>query len=258
MQFNISHHGEWVILAAESHFAVGCDIMNIDRRRGGDPKTFFRHMKANFSEEEWSEVQSETGGDRGKMTRFMRLWTLKEAYVKAVGMGLSLEPKRVCFSYKWDQDEGCYKRKEGASEEERERWRLDAFVNESKRDPLDEKRRIEAETKELHEGTNHSGPAPVLFPPWLDARVSVDKNPALVGSEVKGLASSTPSHRFAAGAFDTNTIWTVAVGIDGKLLPSGVKPDDIVKARDASLATPFQILDVRTCIGELSSLWNPR
>jgi len=257
MQFNISHHGDWVILAAESHFSVGCDVMNIDRRRGGT-ETFFRHMKSNFSEGEWAEVQSEAGGVRGKMTRFMRLWTLKEAYVKALGMGLSLEPKRVCFSSMKGQDEGCYKREEGASEEERERWRLDSFLNESKRDPLDEKRRVEAEKKELLEGINHGGSAPVLFSPWLNAQVSVDQKPVLVGSEIKGLASSTPSHRFAAGAFDTNTIWTVAVGIDGKLFPPGVKPNEIMSAQEASLATSFQILDVRACIGELTSLWKAR
>ena len=34
MQFNVSHHGDWVILAAESRFAVGCDVMPNERPRG--------------------------------------------------------------------------------------------------------------------------------------------------------------------------------------------------------------------------------
>eukprot|EP00466_Bigelowiella_natans_P009854 jgi/Bigna1/76520/fgenesh1_pg.41_\ len=97
MQFNVSHHGDWVVLAAESCFSVGIDVMGIERPGRGSLGSFFKNMRSNFSEGEWSHVMADEGGDRGRLTRFMRLWTLKESYVKARGEGLSISPNRVCF-----------------------------------------------------------------------------------------------------------------------------------------------------------------
>lgn len=78
--FNISHSGEWVVCAV-SIFPVGIDI---ERIKSIDLQIAERY----FSKEEYSYLMEIE--DEKKEERFFELWTLKESYIKAIGMGLSL------------------------------------------------------------------------------------------------------------------------------------------------------------------------
>lgn len=92
--FNVSHDEDFVILAQSPNHAVGVDIMKIKK---SNPKVSVAEMLENlrdiFSMREWSYMQSHP---EDSLRRFYRVWTAKEAYVKALGTGLYTEPRSVC------------------------------------------------------------------------------------------------------------------------------------------------------------------
>ncbi|KAL7063845.1 hypothetical protein AAHC03_04410 [Spirometra sp. Aus1] len=53
-------------------------------------------MKSIFAASEWNFLMSGSS-DAAKMQRFFRLWCLKEAYVKALGVGLGMDLQTVEF-----------------------------------------------------------------------------------------------------------------------------------------------------------------
>jgi 4'-phosphopantetheinyl transferase len=79
--FNISHSGDWAIVAAAKRREVGVDLERIDPKRadGAIVARFFaadeRSALGLLSGDAWREG-------------FFRCWTRKEAYLKAVGDGL--------------------------------------------------------------------------------------------------------------------------------------------------------------------------
>ena len=76
--FNVSHSGDWTVLALADN-EVGVDIQQI--------KPVDLHLaKRFFAEEEWKQI--EAAGDRAEAL-FYRFWTVKEAYLKALGTGLN-------------------------------------------------------------------------------------------------------------------------------------------------------------------------
>lgn len=81
-QFNLSHAGAWVVLALSNAGAVGVDVEMHERRNqlAGIARRFYTPAEnialARLAEPEWSQ-------------RFFELWTLKEAYVKALGRGIA-------------------------------------------------------------------------------------------------------------------------------------------------------------------------
>lgn len=81
LHFNISHSGEWVICAI-SDCEVGCDIEKIDTPSMEIAEQF-------FCPEEYSDIKK-TVSEKERNLLFYRYWTLKESFVKATGLGLSL------------------------------------------------------------------------------------------------------------------------------------------------------------------------
>lgn len=83
MQFNVSHSGEFAACAFTAGCEVGIDIEKIRPMRDleGIAERF-------FSPAECREVLALEGRDRE--AAFFRCWTSKEAYIKAVGAGLSI------------------------------------------------------------------------------------------------------------------------------------------------------------------------
>ena len=76
----ISHSGN-MALCAVSDEEVGCDI---ELPRGFDPNLARRFFHP--TEQEWLFSQPEAE----QSTAFFRLWTCKESFLKALGLGLSL------------------------------------------------------------------------------------------------------------------------------------------------------------------------
>ena len=88
LQFNLSHSGEKVMCTIDTH-PVGCDIQEMGEIKLAVAKRF-------FSQEEY-ELISSLNSKEEKKEMFYRLWTLKEAYIKATGEGLSRELNSFSF-----------------------------------------------------------------------------------------------------------------------------------------------------------------
>jgi 4'-phosphopantetheinyl transferase len=84
---SLSHSGDYVVAAISERGAIGVDV-EVDRNLslGVEERCFTP------SELTWLRAE---GGERTE--RFMRLWTLKEAYVKATGEGLGAELRSISF-----------------------------------------------------------------------------------------------------------------------------------------------------------------
>ncbi|WP_052675802.1 4'-phosphopantetheinyl transferase family protein [Paenibacillus sp. IHBB 10380] len=77
--FNISHSGTWVVCAVDNQ-PVGIDIEEI--------KPINTELaRLVFSDEEKATLEALTGTEQ--LHYFYHIWTLKESYVKAIGLGLS-------------------------------------------------------------------------------------------------------------------------------------------------------------------------
>ena len=81
--FSLSHTEGCVACVVSGCKAVGVDVEEIQERR-----SLFATARSSFSPEEIDALRILPPGDQAD--RFFDYWTLKEAYVKARGMGLSL------------------------------------------------------------------------------------------------------------------------------------------------------------------------
>jgi len=84
--FNISHSGDLVVCAL-ANSKIGIDIEMIS-----PTVDYLSIAHAHFSESEASWVASKSVGIN---ERFIALWTIKEAYLKALGIGLAIPIGRV-------------------------------------------------------------------------------------------------------------------------------------------------------------------
>lgn len=83
LQFNLSHGGDWLALVLRDRHAVGIDIEPLQPRRQL-PQLCRRYL----SEGESSTVLSLPPEQAS--VQFLRYWTCKEAYVKGLGVGLTI------------------------------------------------------------------------------------------------------------------------------------------------------------------------
>jgi len=89
IHFNLSHAGEWIVLLISEH-PVGVDVEQIN-------SIDLTGMDLFFSKREWDRLSSYEG--QQKLDCFYDLWTLKESYMKALGLGMSLPPNSFWISY---------------------------------------------------------------------------------------------------------------------------------------------------------------
>ncbi|XP_018418690.1 PREDICTED: L-aminoadipate-semialdehyde dehydrogenase-phosphopantetheinyl transferase [Nanorana parkeri] len=94
--FNVSHQGDYAVLAAEPELQVGVDIMKTDFPGSGSTEEFFRLMHRQFTEREWHSIKS-MAGDWAQLDMFYRHWALKESFIKAIGVGLGFSLQRIEF-----------------------------------------------------------------------------------------------------------------------------------------------------------------
>ena len=107
--FNVSHHGSLVTLACDSCIKIGIDIMKIEDNENID--YYFKLMNRIFSDKEWSYIKDGAVFDGSRsslaqMRRFLRLWSLKESYFKAEGMGITTDLRSIEFNCKSDLQTG--------------------------------------------------------------------------------------------------------------------------------------------------------
>ena len=100
MDINISHQGSYCVLACDACSKVGIDTMKI-QTHARDLDQYFSLMKRNFSPCEWAYIRS-VCSERDRLSRFMRLWALKEAFVKAEGFGITVDLEKISFCCRSD------------------------------------------------------------------------------------------------------------------------------------------------------------
>jgi 4'-phosphopantetheinyl transferase len=91
LAFNISHTGGAVACAMTLDHDIGVDIEDLER-----PGRLLDIAHAYFAPDELLVLRSAPPAEQRRV--FLRLWTLKEAYIKAHGDGLSLPLDRFAFS----------------------------------------------------------------------------------------------------------------------------------------------------------------
>jgi len=116
LHFNLSHTEGLAAIAISRHTALGIDVENKDRQilTQSIAEQFFApeecHAVAQASEHERS-------------TKMLEFWTLKESYIKAVGMGLSIALDSFAFKLATAQQAACLLRLD-AQAEELSAWRF--------------------------------------------------------------------------------------------------------------------------------------
>ena len=91
LHFNLSHSGRWALLATSSSCALGIDI-ELDR----DMADADGVAQGAMSQTEWSHYLAEPSS--GRHALLLRTWTRKEACLKALGTGLSLDARLIDLS----------------------------------------------------------------------------------------------------------------------------------------------------------------
>ena len=88
VQFNVSHSGDYALLAFAEDVDVGIDVEKI----AGD-RVVGDLARRVLSAAEFERFNSLVESEREK--RFFQIWTLKESLLKAIGSGLSVGPERI-------------------------------------------------------------------------------------------------------------------------------------------------------------------
>lgn len=90
--FNLTHSADVIILAMTEEGEIGVDIEQVDRE--------FEWMRVDsvldLSEIEWIK-EKELTDSSSVYQRFFQIWTLKEAYIKCTGEGMSRHLKKLNF-----------------------------------------------------------------------------------------------------------------------------------------------------------------
>jgi 4'-phosphopantetheinyl transferase len=93
ISFNLSRTRDLVLCAVTGGRRVGADVENIERRELAASEVASR----SFSAREFAGWSALPAGER--LEGFFHYWTLKEAYIKARGMGLSIPLERFSFAF---------------------------------------------------------------------------------------------------------------------------------------------------------------
>lgn len=88
LRFNLSHNDELIICAVCLDSDIGCDIENLGRK-----------ISVNAIAERFFSAQ-EAQSIKAQPNRFFEYWTLKEAFVKATGLGISQGLETFSFEIK--------------------------------------------------------------------------------------------------------------------------------------------------------------
>nr|XP_043633870.1 L-aminoadipate-semialdehyde dehydrogenase-phosphopantetheinyl transferase-like [Erigeron canadensis] len=97
--FNVSHHGDYVAIASEPICIVGLDIVSCFLPGKETVSEFIRNFSSYFSNSEWEDIVN-AGSDDNILDVFFRYWCLKEAFVKALGVGVGYKLDYVEFHHK--------------------------------------------------------------------------------------------------------------------------------------------------------------
>jgi 4'-phosphopantetheinyl transferase len=91
LTFNLSHSDNMIVLALTREQEIGVDIESLEQS-----VPTHELAKHTFAPAEYQQLKALS--DRDFHSRFFDFWTLKEAYIKACGLGLSIQLDSFAFS----------------------------------------------------------------------------------------------------------------------------------------------------------------
>lgn len=96
--YNVSHHGNFVGIVSSHSNLCGLDIVDTKNRSNyySSFSEYFLNFSSYFTENEHHRI-SICSTEESKYEIFYLLWSLKESFIKAVGLGLSFSLKRIDF-----------------------------------------------------------------------------------------------------------------------------------------------------------------
>ncbi|KAK8805759.1 hypothetical protein WA158_002415 [Blastocystis sp. Blastoise] len=91
--FNYSHHNQYIAFSDTSHFLIGIDILSLITLPRTPIPLFLKTMENTCSETEWNSILLKSDeNELYQLKHFYIYWTLKEAYLKAIGTGIATTP----------------------------------------------------------------------------------------------------------------------------------------------------------------------
>ena len=119
LTFSISHSGDLVVLALVAEGTVGVDVERIAPEVAPD---LMMPLVCSLLE---SNGINSLPSHKQQVERFLSLWTLKEAYLKATGVGLATDPREVVFEFDAQGQPALLEPPEGTRcGQFRDRWRF--------------------------------------------------------------------------------------------------------------------------------------
>ncbi|QDZ19168.1 4'-phosphopantetheinyl transferase [Chloropicon primus] len=97
--FNVSHEGDYVVLASDPVCVVGVDVAAPGQSRKNGVfslEQVFRNFKSSFTAAEFSNIKC-LGEEGAQEDAFRRSWSCKEAFTKARGDGIGFDLQRCEF-----------------------------------------------------------------------------------------------------------------------------------------------------------------
>ncbi|DBA83761.1 hypothetical protein WJX77_006815 [Trebouxia sp. C0004] len=111
IHFSLTHTSSLLGIAVSCGSLVGLDVEESNRHTKADPLSLARRRLAPLELASLEAIHS----TEGRARRFVQLWTLKEAYVKAVGQGISAPPGLKGFSVLLHKDDDIARRNQQVS-----------------------------------------------------------------------------------------------------------------------------------------------
>lgn len=101
--YNLSHHGQFVGIASHPRLLVGADLVDISTRAPSirSARAYIEMFERNLDPKELSFILRQ-GNEDSIYLGFFIIWSLKESFIKAIGIGLGFELQNVCFTVKYD------------------------------------------------------------------------------------------------------------------------------------------------------------
>jgi 4'-phosphopantetheinyl transferase len=97
LDFNLSHSGDFAVIAVAERARAGVDLQKLDRAR--DHSRIASRFFASAERDALAELEGES-----RVQAFYRTWACKEAYLKALGTSIAvLPPTAFCFDFTAEQ-----------------------------------------------------------------------------------------------------------------------------------------------------------
>ncbi|CEL58141.1 L-aminoadipate-semialdehyde dehydrogenase-phosphopantetheinyl transferase OS=Mus musculus GN=Aasdhppt PE=2 SV=1 [Rhizoctonia solani AG-1 IB] len=95
LTYNVTHDSDMVAIACGSGESVGIDLMRVALPRRTSMNEFVDFVSEQLTAREKEALDPRVGNEATRLLRLYRMWTVKEAYTKALGEGLGYDFARI-------------------------------------------------------------------------------------------------------------------------------------------------------------------